>query len=402
MNKILLNILIFVGFQQLILGANINKDPEPKLGICLFCYTENLCEHTIVEPCTSKTCKNALGTCVKKVYSACSKGHTMCADCIYGFVENGLNNEEGIIKCIGFNLQKSIGGKNFEECKELIAKEVVLKIFDIIDKDEKERKNLHKKYKKMEEKLQNERLFLKPQNKRCQYKDCLGYFNVTQSFICKQNEKHKHCGKCFDKSHKGECKDPLKEYEFYIQQNEDIQKKIKNKQLKSGDVEGYKPCPNCHQIIAKAGGCNHMTCGAKHNGTWQGEGCGYQWCWRCGKACFCNDEGEPGHLHYRGNQNGNEASICRQFPYTVQEAGDEYFNDGDYFGIKNGKFKEQYKKLANDLKIDVTVETPYNKPWIKIIEWNKIIEARNKYTKGLDDRKNYCTECCCQVFTSFQ
>lgn len=78
MNKILLNILIFVGFQQLILGANVNKDPEPKLGICLYCYTENECEHAIVESCTSETCKNKYGTCVKEVYSVCSKGHTMC------------------------------------------------------------------------------------------------------------------------------------------------------------------------------------------------------------------------------------------------------------------------------------------------------------------------------------
>lgn len=299
MNKILLNILIFVGFQQLILGAKINKDHKPKLGICLSCYTENMCKHAIVEPCTSKKCR----ACVKEVYSVCSKGHTMCADCIYYFVENGLTYESGIIKCIGFNLQQSMGSKNFAECKELIAKEVILKIFDIIEKDEKERENLRKKYKKMEENLQNERLFLEPQNKRCKYKDCLGYFNVTQSLSCNKNTKHQHCGKCFDKSHKGECKDPLEEYDFYIQQNEEIQKKINNKLLKDGDVEGYKPCPNCHQIIAKERGCNHMTCGAGYKGVWQGKGCGYQWCWRCGKACFCNDAGEPGNLHYKVNQN---------------------------------------------------------------------------------------------------
>jgi hypothetical protein len=174
MNKILLNILIFVGFQQFILGAKINKDPEPKLGICLSCYSNNMCKHAIVESCTSETCKNEDVTCVKYVYSVCSMGHTMCANCIYWFVENGLNYERGRINCIGFNLQKSMGGKNFAECKEIIAKEVVLKIFDIIEKDGKERDKLRKKYKNMEENLQNERLFLEPQNKKCQYKDCLG------------------------------------------------------------------------------------------------------------------------------------------------------------------------------------------------------------------------------------
>lgn len=132
----------------------------------------------------------------------CSKGHTMCADCIYDFIENGLTCERGIINCVGFNLQKSMGGKIFAECKELIAKEVVLKIFDIIEKDKTERDELRKKYKKMEENLRNERLFLEPQNKKCQYKDCLGYYNVTQSLNCNKNTTHKHCGKYFDKSHK--------------------------------------------------------------------------------------------------------------------------------------------------------------------------------------------------------
>jgi hypothetical protein len=163
-------------------------------------------------------------------------------------------------------------------------------------------------------------------------------------------------------------------------------------------VEGYKPCPNCHQIIAKEGGCNHMTCGAKHTEVWQGKGCGYQWCWRCGKACFCDNKGEPGFHHYSVNQKGKEASICRMFPYTNPEAGDDYFNDGDYFGIKNGKFKEQYEKLAKDLKIDVTVETPSKYPEIKKINWDSIIKVRKNY----QNRKNCCTECCCQGFTFFQ
>jgi hypothetical protein len=98
----------------------------------------------------------------------------MCADCIYWFAENGIQYASGKINCIGFNLRKSMGGKNFAECKEIIAKEVVLKIFDIIEKDGKGRDKLRKKYKNMEENLQNERLFLEPQNKKCQYKDCLG------------------------------------------------------------------------------------------------------------------------------------------------------------------------------------------------------------------------------------
>ena len=81
-----------------------------------------------------------------------------------------------------------------------------------------------------------------------------------------------------------------------------------------------------------------------------------------------------------------------------------YFDDGDYFGIKNGKFKEQFKKLAEDMLIDVEVETPTNKyKDIKIINWNSIIEARKKWQEEPQEKhyavyvnKNCCTECCCE------
>jgi hypothetical protein len=46
--------------------------------------------------------------------------------------------------------------------------------------DEKEKDKLRKKYKNMEENLQNESLFLEPQNKKCQYKECLGYFEAER------------------------------------------------------------------------------------------------------------------------------------------------------------------------------------------------------------------------------
>ena len=404
MNKILLNILIFVGFQQFILATEVNKKIEPKLGICISCYMDSFCDHDIYDTykVNPKNCEN----CVKEVYSVCHLGHTMCANCIYEFVDNGLKNNSGAIKCICFNQEKPIGKKEFKPCKELIDKKVVIQIFDKLEMKKKEldkkKEKLRKKYIEMQNNLLNNILFLEPQNKKCKYKKCTGFFDVTKGFICNKNKKHTHCGNCFDRIHKGKCKDPLEseKYKPWIQENEEIHKKIQNGELKDGDIEGYKPCPNCHQIIAKWTGCNHMTCGKHYNnGDWEGKGCGYQWCWRCGKACFLYDNGEPGYQHYSIE---NSPCYFKQYANKTDPCNPKYFDDGDYFGIKNGNFKKQFKKLAEDMLIDVKVETPTNKyKDIKIINWNSIIEARKKYQEkqqkkhfAVDDIINCCTECC--------
>ena len=400
MNKILLNILMFVGFQQFILGTEVNKKIEPKKGVCLFCYTD-WCNHNIDDP-EYKNCPN----CVKEVYSVCFKGHTMCAECILDYVYNGINYNGGKIKCICFNQEKPIGGKKIKPCKELINKKIVMQILDTSGMQEgelrKKKENLRERYIKMQDDLLNNILFLEQQKKKCKYGDCMGYFDITKGFICNKDKKHEHCGNCFDKIHEGECKNPLEEvYKVCIQQNEEIQRKIQNEELKAGEIEGYKPCPNCHQIIAKCGGCNHMTCGKNWNeGDWLGKGCGYQWCWRCGNACFCNgeDQGAPGNNHYEENNSCNGKHHSNKFPFYP-----DYFDDGDYFGIKNGKFKEQFEKLAKDMSIDVKVKIPTKYPKIKKIKWDRIIKARKKYQKeqqkkqqAVDDSINRCTECCCE------
>ena len=125
MNRILLNILIFVGFQQFILGAEANKEPETKLGFCLSCYLTNCTEHDIPSVFDEKFCKE----CVKQVYSVCSKGHTMCGKCIYDSITYGIDNMGGTINCFYCNIDpdKDFGKnkKKFQPCHEPISREII-------------------------------------------------------------------------------------------------------------------------------------------------------------------------------------------------------------------------------------------------------------------------------------
>ena len=174
--------------------------------------------------------------------------------------------------------------------------------------------------------------------------------------------------------------------------NRNVQKQIKNKQLENEDIEGCKPCPNCHKLITKVGGCNHITCGCDYGKeNWKDNGCGYQWCWRCG-GVYTNS-------HYWNN------SSCRQYPQLNNKYAEVYADDGEYFGIKNGKFEEQFKKLAREGVIDVKVDVKVNGQFagIKKIDWDKINKGKKDWMDS-NPGKNYYNEyhneyrneCCCE------
>ena len=405
MNKILLNILIFVGFQQFILGAEANKEPETKLGFCLSCYLTNCTEHDIPSVFDEKFCKE----CVKQVYSVCSKGHTMCGKCIYDSITYGIDNMGGTINCFYCNIDpdKDFGKnkKKFQPCHEPISREIIEYILQNFATSEK-KKELLEKYNRQVKELEYKRVLLHPENKACKYEGCRGFFDVTEKFFCNNDENHINCNICFEKKHKGKCKDPLLEYISAIEINRNVQKKIQNKQLNNEDIEGCKPCPNCHKLITKQGGCNHITCGCDYGANnWKDNGCGYQWCWRCGGA-YTNS-----HYWYKGP--------CRQNPQLAGKNNEDYADDGNYFGIKNGKFEEQFKKLARegviDVIVDITVDGQYD--GIKKIDWDKINKGKkdwmdnnpgkNYYNEYHNEYRNECcteccTECCGYVFTFFQ
>ena len=398
MNKILLNILMVVGFQQFILGAEANKEPEMKLGFCLSCYLTNCIIHDIPSVFDEESCKE----CVKQVYSVCSKGHTMCGQCIYESITEGIDNKEGAINCYYCNVdpQKEFGKKKFQPCYEPISREIIEYILKNFVTPE-EGKKILEKYNRLVKELEYKRVLLHPENKACKYEGCRGFFNVTQNCVCSENKIHIHCNICFETIHKGKCKDPLLEYNSAIEINRNVQKQIKNKELRDSMIEGCKPCPNCHKIITKQGGCNHITCGCDYNKeNWKDNGCGYQWCWRCGGAY-------TGWAHF---SNGS----CKSNPQLWNNNAADYADDGDYFGIKNGKFEEQFKKLAREGVIDVKVDVTNGQfAGIKKIDWDKINKGKkdwmasnpgkNYYNEYHNEYRNECcTECCNECWNECQ
>ena len=396
MNKILLNILIFFSSQQIILGAQYNEKLETKLGFCLDCYLANCDQiHDIPSIFNEKSCQE----CVKQVYSVCSKGHTMCGQCIYENITDGINNKEGTINCYYCDIDpdKEFGKTKFQPCHEPINREIIKYILNNFATSE-EGKKILERYNRQVKELEYKRVLLHPENKACKYEGCRGFFDVTKNFFCNENKNHKHCNICFEKKHKGKCKDPLLEYKAAIEINRNVQKQIKNKELGKSMIEGCKPCPNCHKIITKAGGCNHITCGCDYNKeNWKDNGCGYQWCWRCGGA-------------YTGFDHWNNG-FCISNPQLYNKDAADYADDGDYFGIKNGKFEEQFEKLAREGVIDVKIDVTANGQFanIKKIDWDKINKGKKDWMASNPDKNYYneyrndcCTECCCYVFTFFQ
>ena len=323
MNKILLNILIFFSSQQIILG-----DLKSKEGTCLLCFANAGCDHD-----KDTKCEN----CYKQVYSVCSQKHTMCQGCIYDQFNNDLKNNQRIIKCCA------------KGCKEEIKANIIQKILNNLIKEANKQKK--EKYKEQLEKYNNcleERQLEKKINKdpnlrRCDYPNCKGYFSInkwwfffTKTPICNKNKEHIHCKKCFRKKHKGEC---MPEFDEFIERNREIKKKKTNNELHDNDPEGYKPCPKCLVITEKISGCNHMTCLY----------CKHQWCWRCGATCFLDDpKNTEGANHYGGTAE-KPNSECR----GKHEASDKNEEDGNYFGISNGNFENDFKYLEKNKRIPI-------------------------------------------------
>ncbi|KAJ6236219.1 rbr-type e3 ubiquitin transferase [Anaeramoeba flamelloides] len=98
-----------------------------------------------------------------------------------------------------------------------------------------------------------------------------GYLCSFEENIIFGNDALCVCGHRFCFGCQGECHSPLS--------CRDVQTWEKDTNVHSATKEwilqNTKPCPECHKLIEKNGGCNHMICSK------EGNGCGYEFCWVC-------------------------------------------------------------------------------------------------------------------------
>ena len=281
--------------------------------------------------------------------------HYFCKSCVFCHIKESIKNTS-MIKC------------PYDECESIISIESVFEMLNnnMLNDNVEENQNLIEKIKEYQ---YIHEVYRYPDIGLCMYEGCEGVVDTNKNdfeyFLCNKNVGHKHCKECYDIIHEGVCKqiddedllnaiaynkNIINEYRF---REEEIMSAnvpygfVDHNHLKTPYTCGVKPCPNCGRLIFKDGGCNAVQCGSdfvsgssKYN-----IGCGYVWCWRCGKNNQFYYVGTKWLNHY-----DDPNDECYGMRHQEQKNGHEKdFSDGDYFGIMNGNyvkhFKIYYKKL---------------------------------------------------------
>ena len=230
-----------------------------------------------------------------------------CNNCWFNFFKENINNRILNIKCMN------------EKCKEELDEEF---IEEIIKNDD----ILYNKYILFKNRIS---IFNNKNYIPCPVPDCEGYADkrLQKNFDFKnKNYKlcingHIFCDKCKSISHGDKT----------CSQNEEEKNSKNNITIYNSQDEAkeYKQCPNCHILILRNQGCNHIVC----------KNCNYQFCWLClGKY-------EPRHY---------EVGSCAGQAFPVPEDAIDFyerFQQVDYYilaYIRRIKIRSIKKKWLRD------------------------------------------------------
>lgn len=147
---------------------------------------------------------------------------------------------------------------------------------------------------------------------------------IKYSYNCDKNQHHKCCAKCgnFTTKHKGKkCPKPINVIRPTSQEINEIRNALNNENIE------LAKCPNCDNIATKDDNCDKVRCGAIDGG--RRDGCGTQFCFRCGDDLSNLRENYLQHLITTMKPDKTQTQwICKKFAIDCPTCNIKQYWDG--------------------------------------------------------------------------
>lgn len=168
--------------------------------------------------------------------------------------------------------------------------------------------------------------------------------NNTKCYNSKHNNICVKCGNCIYKHKKNKCPPPVQIEKPSVQEIETLQKALEEDSIET------KKCPKCDNLVTKDENCDKVRCGAIDGGGQQG--CGTQFCFRCGEDISELGDRYIDHLITSMKPDGSNTHwICKKFALPCPTCSIKQFWDGKSDKIMCGECKVEF---------DVDISEPQN------------------------------------------